>query len=144
MMFNSLGPSGAIWRHMSALVEAMACCLTAPSHYLNQCWTIISKVQWHSSECYFTRDTSTSVTKIILKITYLKFKLNLPVANEFTLPPVPLGPKKNVRHNTITMHKSVVMFFYIPLSFRHTSHVQGQQYDCPDSSETTIQVNTSR
>ena len=25
-------------------------CLTAPSHYLNQCWLITSKVLWHSSE----------------------------------------------------------------------------------------------
>ena len=36
----------------------MACCLTAPSHYLNQCWLIISKVEWHSSKGNFTRDTS--------------------------------------------------------------------------------------
>ena len=36
----------------------MACCLMAPNHYLNQCWLIISKVQWHPSECSFTRDTS--------------------------------------------------------------------------------------
>ena len=36
----------------------MACCLTAPSHYLNQCWLIISKVQRHSSEDNFTIDTS--------------------------------------------------------------------------------------
>ena len=28
----------------------MACCLTAPSHYLNKCWLIISKVLCHSSE----------------------------------------------------------------------------------------------
>ena len=28
-----------------------------PSHYLNQCWLIISKVQWHSSEHNCTRDT---------------------------------------------------------------------------------------
>ena len=34
----------------------MACCLTAPSHYPNQCWLIISKIQWHSSEGNFTRD----------------------------------------------------------------------------------------
>ena len=34
----------------------MACCLTAQSHYLNQCLLIISKVQWHSSEGNFTRD----------------------------------------------------------------------------------------
>ena len=28
----------------------MACCLTAPSHYLSHCWLIIGKVQWHWSE----------------------------------------------------------------------------------------------
>ena len=33
------------WSH-----HVMACCLTAPSHYLNQCWLIFSKVQWHSVE----------------------------------------------------------------------------------------------
>ena len=49
---NSLGPSDAIWRwrSWSTLVQLMACCLTAPSHYLNQCWLIISQVLWHSSE----------------------------------------------------------------------------------------------
>ena len=36
----------------------MACCLTASSDYLNQCWLIISKVEWHSYEDKFTRDTS--------------------------------------------------------------------------------------
>ena len=58
--FNSLWPSDAIWqqRSGSTLAQVMTCCLTAPSHYLNQCWLIISKVQWHSSECNFTRDTS--------------------------------------------------------------------------------------
>ena len=57
---NSLWPSDAIWRQRSGstLVQIMACCLTAPSHYLNQCWLIISKVQWHPSESNFTRDTS--------------------------------------------------------------------------------------
>ena len=32
----------------------MACCLMAPSHYLNQCWLIINKVSWHSCEGNFT------------------------------------------------------------------------------------------
>ena len=43
---NSLRPSDAIWWHRSGstLAQVMACCLTAPSHYLNQCWLIISKV----------------------------------------------------------------------------------------------------
>ena len=31
-----------------ALAQVIACCLTTPSHYLNQCWQIISEVQWHS------------------------------------------------------------------------------------------------
>ena len=44
---NSLGPSDAIWPWRSW--STLACCLTAPSHYLNQCWLIMSKVQWHSS-----------------------------------------------------------------------------------------------
>ena len=54
---NSLGPSDAIWwqRSGSTLAWVMACCLTAPSHYLNQCWLVISTVQWHSSKGKFTR-----------------------------------------------------------------------------------------
>ena len=41
---NSMHTSDAIWRHISGstLVHAMACCLTAPSHYLYQSWLIIS------------------------------------------------------------------------------------------------------
>ena len=34
------------------------CELMAPTQYLNQCWLVISEVQWHSSECNFTRNTS--------------------------------------------------------------------------------------
>ena len=57
---NSLWPSDTIWRHksVSTLAQVMVCCLTAPSHCLKQCWLIISNVQWHSSECNFTRDIS--------------------------------------------------------------------------------------
>ena len=33
-------------------------CLAAPSHYLDQCWLIVSRVEWHSSKGKFTRDTS--------------------------------------------------------------------------------------
>ena len=57
---NSLGPNDAIWRQRSGstLAQVMACCLTAPSHYLNQCWLIFSKVEWYSSKDKFTRDTS--------------------------------------------------------------------------------------
>ena len=53
---NTLLPSDAIWRlrFRSTLVLAMACCLTAPSDYLNQCWLPISQALWHSPENSFT------------------------------------------------------------------------------------------
>ena len=40
---NSLWSRDAIWhlRTGSTLDQVMACCLTAPNHYLNQCWLII-------------------------------------------------------------------------------------------------------
>ena len=62
VVVNSLRPSDAIWRHRSGstLAQVMACCLTASSHYLNQCWLIICKVLWYSSEGNFIRDTSAS------------------------------------------------------------------------------------
>ena len=34
----------------STLAQIMACCLMAPSHYLNQCWLLISEVLWHLPE----------------------------------------------------------------------------------------------
>ena len=47
--FNSSWTSDAICRHRfeSTLVQVMTCCLTAPSHYQNQCWLIL-RFQWHS------------------------------------------------------------------------------------------------
>ena len=52
---NSLRPSDAIWWHRSGstLAQVMDCCLMAPSHYLSQCWLIISEVWCHSSEGNF-------------------------------------------------------------------------------------------
>ena len=42
---NSLWHSDAIWWHKScsALAQVMDCWLTAPSHYLIQCWILISE-----------------------------------------------------------------------------------------------------
>ena len=56
--FNSLWPSDAIRRQRSGspMAQVMACCLTAPSHYLNQCWLILTKVQWCLSKGNFAWD----------------------------------------------------------------------------------------
>ena len=48
-----------IWRHRSGstLAQVMTCCLTAPSHYLNQCWLLIRQVLFHSHERIFIAST---------------------------------------------------------------------------------------
>ena len=91
---NSLGPNDAIcWqRSGSTLAQVMACCLTTPSHYLNQCWLSIRKVQWYSYEDNFRSDIS-PITEISLKIIYTKFHWNLPGANE--LKSIFSKPKQN-------------------------------------------------
>ena len=54
--FNSLWPSHAISQHRSGstLAKVMNCCLTAPSHYLNQCKHHICETLWDSPESNFT------------------------------------------------------------------------------------------
>ena len=59
----------------------MACGLTAPSHYLNQCWLLINVVPGHSPESYFTRMPEKLFSTISVKITLLKFPSRLPRAN---------------------------------------------------------------
>ena len=41
---NGLWPSYVIWQHntVSTLAQVRACCLTAPSHYPNQCWLLVN------------------------------------------------------------------------------------------------------
>ena len=38
--------------------NSLACCLTAPTHYLNQFWLIISATQWQSTAGHFTIDAT--------------------------------------------------------------------------------------
>ena len=56
---NSLWPIDVIWRQgtRTTLAQVMACCLMAPSHYLNQCWPMISEVMWHSPDSDFIENT---------------------------------------------------------------------------------------
>ena len=84
---NSLGPSDATWwqRSGSPSAQIMACCLMAPSHYLNQFWLIISKVEWHHLRASSQEIRQPSITEIICKIKYLKFNSNFPGANELRI-----------------------------------------------------------
>ena len=84
VLIYSLWPSDAIWRHRSAsiLVQVTACCLTTPSHYLNQCWFIIGEVLWHLPQNHFTASAQATGLEMSLKITLLKLLSRLPRANE--------------------------------------------------------------
>ena len=56
-------------RKWSTLAHVTACFLTAPSHYQNQRWLIISNVQWHSSEGNYTHEIlRSSITKLASKV----------------------------------------------------------------------------
>ena len=85
---NSLWPSDTIWRQRSGstLAKVMVWCLTALSHFKNQCWLVIIEVQWHhvNIRAISQEMSQSSVTEICLKITYLKFQSNFPGANEST------------------------------------------------------------
>ena len=78
----------AYWCHMvkragSTLVQVIACCLTAPSHYLNQCWLIMSEVLQHTPGGKFrNRCPRYLLVDMSLKMTNLSFQSNLPGAKE--------------------------------------------------------------
>ena len=74
-------PNGNI--DLSTLAQIMACCLMAPSHYLNQCWLIIKGVQWHSPESDFTGNVQ-DIFDMILKMTNSRLHWHFPWTNELT------------------------------------------------------------
>ena len=82
---TAMWPGDAIWGHRSGpgsgstLVQVMACCLMAPSYYLNQHWFLISEVLWYSQWV-----TNLPFSIMSFKIILLKLLLHLPGANELT------------------------------------------------------------
>ena len=66
-VINSLWLSDGMLQHRywSTLAQVMACCLMAPSHYLNQCWLIMKGIWWCSHE------SPLDIHKINLKILLL-------------------------------------------------------------------------
>ena len=67
-------------RSGSTLVQVMACCLTAPSHYLKQCWLIISEVWWQSPPGNYPRDTSAINYQTLFEHYLPKFSFKSPMS----------------------------------------------------------------
>ena len=88
---NLLWPSDAIRRQgtESTLAQVMACCLMAPSHYLNQCWLIVRRAgllwsqqdfEWRWSvplfKCLTVLEFSFILFDLCLLITFFNFIMN--------------------------------------------------------------------
>ena len=67
LMYIFDSPANECW--VSFSFKVMACCLTAPNHYLNQCWLIVIEVLWHLPEVDFTAIFMISILDRSLKIT---------------------------------------------------------------------------
>ena len=101
---NPLRPSDAKWWQWSwtTLAHVMACCLMAPSHYLNQCWLIIRGVMWHSSVNSFAGiaqdiNSGYQFEKDILKISF-KSPRGQWVNNKPSLDQIMNGPDQTASH----------------------------------------------
>ena len=82
---NSMWPRDTAWLHRSrsTLIHVMACCLTAPSHYLNQYWLTIRRILHHAPEDNSYMEMPLKVaTTMYLKITHLISKPHPPGNNE--------------------------------------------------------------
>ena len=75
-----------IRRHKSCstLAQVMAWCLMAPSHYLNQCWLIISSFLRHTPKTHSAWMRTISLHQMSLKNTLVKFLSHRSEANELT------------------------------------------------------------
>ena len=83
---NSSWPSEAIWRNRSGstLVQVMAWCHQAPSHYMNHCWTLINEF-WQ--QCHSDCPSYYSIWRVCI-IKLLKLQPHLPGANELNIFPL--------------------------------------------------------
>ena len=63
---NSLWPGDSIHvygnKDLGNIGQVMACCLMAPSHYLDQCWLLISEDPWYSPKSNFNFSASAQAT----------------------------------------------------------------------------------
>ena len=89
----------------------MACCLTAPSHYLKQFWLVSDEVLWHSHETSITASAQATILHNE-KFTLLKLLPYFPAANGLICHGVP-PPEINTRH-VIAQKASITLIVKYP------------------------------
>ena len=78
-----LWPCDAIWCHRSGstLAQVMTCCLTAPSHYLNQCWLSSSLLVHSPVAGFYTKGRPLVKSNLIRPSDKLSWQPGCPVLN---------------------------------------------------------------
>ena len=71
-------------RFVSTMAQVMACCLTASSHYLNECWLIIRIIQCHSPKSNIFSSFHEFIRNMYSEIALLKWLSLIPAAKELT------------------------------------------------------------
>ena len=83
---NSLAPSDTIWRQRSGstLAHVMACCLTAPSRYLNQYYFFLSTLRSYGNHprALSWEDLKINTNKARMRLEFLKSYPDLPGTSE--------------------------------------------------------------
>ena len=110
-MLNTLWSFNTIWRQRSGstLTQVMACWLTAPSHYLSQCWLIISGF-WHSFDSILTVSAQAIILYDFENYTF-KIPATSPRANELNHPPWTKWPPFRRRYFQMHFHEWKVLYF---------------------------------
>ena len=122
----------------------MVCCLTAPSHCLNQYWLIISLVLWHSSEGIIMRrsEDTNQLNKIGNSIFRIAFRsprgqwVKHVTADWWCWGTV--YPKKYAHGFCFAVLCCGYTLTDFPISIRLTSLALWQSNDCPSASKATL------
>ena len=98
---TSFWPNDALWRRRSGstLAQVMACCLTATSHYMNQCWFITSRVPRNYSEgnIVIRSENTKQCNNIMITSWWTRLRLKSQASRLFTQAFIQEQVKENIK-----------------------------------------------
>ena len=110
-LINTMWPSDTIWWNItgSTLAQVMACCLTASSHYPNQCWLLISEILWHSPQSNVTANAQATILYTVMSLKFILSK---------SLPHLP-GVQWVNTHSWLDEQSSTILWLSLILMWLH-------------------------
>ena len=135
--FNLLWLNEAIclWEFWSILLQAMATCLMATSHYLKQCWLIINEALLHSTGSHFKGSSWYQFPKWTC---ISHFQNNTTISQGTMCQKHTVYPKKYAYGFSFVVLCCGYTLTDFPISIRLTSLALWQSNDCPNASKATL------